>query len=577
MKKWIYLAELLLIVAMVVFGLMRKEETVLSMRDIPLQEAFVSEQFAVTPGVFEVRVTTTVPKESTLNFVVQSTEETNFRGLMSNAVNMSGGEECLIYEFYATEELESLCFTSTPINVAKNADVQGDITIVQTGKGWIALAMVCLIVLVPVHGILYFRRLVQEKRVGKEQQVVAWVIAGAVLLSCIPCVADCLLQTGREATYQSGGLFVLPAVFLRLCGLSVTTVYQVTAFWASAATAVIAYICFYKCVRERYGALAGAVIYVLNPYRLYSLYGLGDMAEYLAMTFLPLLICGVYQLLAEEDAKRRPNCAYYLAVGFTGLLHTSPALCLLAVMMMLVLCLCFWKRTIRKGVRCQIVAGMGLFVGCNLWFLVPFLQLLSQKEALQTQGAVETQGRLGLVSAIVLLLCLIDIVKSKRTGKKRVLVNTLFGMAVTGSVLSTRYLPWEALLMMPVAGNVFAFVQTPIRMMAFVGVFCAFLACVYITGEDTVQNKKYTLVFLGILAAGVSVFHLNNMVYFMEPVYVYSLPNPTYLPMAPAEVRLSEASGFWGALCLSLLFVAGWVGVLLLGRRKKHDKQDSGK
>ncbi len=608
MKKRIYLAELLLVFVLVIFGLTRKEEPVLSLSDVSLQEVYTTTNFGVKPGIYKVRVEAAVPKDSELIITVQSAEENNHRAFMSNVVRLYGGQETLEYEFYVTEKLELLSLTSTPIDVPEKAEVQGKITVLQTGKGWSALAIVFLLVMTVVHGISYFRNLIKEKRITKEQQVTIWVLAGTVLLSCIPCAADCLLHTGNEAGFQSGGLFMLPAVFLRICGLSVITVYHITVFAVGTATAVICYFCFKRCVEDCYAALLGTVFYTLNPYRLYSLYSVGDMAEYLAMTFLPLVFCGTYLLLKQEtEEKQYGKCKYYLAAGFTGLLHTSPALGLISFFVFLVFGMCNRKRSVRKETLKQVAGGLGLAIGCNLWFLIPFVQLLGQKDiwsaylesflsssvgssledlfrllpkALVSQSGrgVGTQGQLGIATVSVLLLYAAYWVKNRKakdcSSRES---NVLFWTILVCILMSTRYFPWSLLEKVPVLGKMVIFMQSPVKMMAIVGALCAFLICFFMKREAEKAYRKYEMVFLGIVIAGVTVFYLNDAVYFMNPAYIYSLPNPGYVPVGVDGVWLWDASGFIPATGISVVCVLLWISMTVLGRRKKHDRQDSGK
>lgn len=78
------------------------------------------------------------------------------------------------------------------------------------------------------------------------------------------------------------------------------TAYKAFALLVSAVTAWGAYYSFKKCVENEYAALFGSMVYLLTPYRLFSLYGRANLGEFVSMMFLPLIAGGVYCLCAKK-------------------------------------------------------------------------------------------------------------------------------------------------------------------------------------------------------------------------------------------------------------------------------------
>ena len=65
-------------------------------------------------------------------------------------------------------------------------------------------------------------------------------------------------------------------------------------------TAIIAYYSFGKITASRKLGLLGAALYTLSCYRLVCTYIRASVGEYTAITFLPLVLVGLYNIYTTE-------------------------------------------------------------------------------------------------------------------------------------------------------------------------------------------------------------------------------------------------------------------------------------
>ena len=78
-------------------------------------------------------------------------------------------------------------------------------------------------------------------------------------------------------------------------------------------------------MKEEYAALTGSMLYLLMPYHIKGIYSRGDVGEYMAMCFLPVICCGIYLLIMEETAsKDYGKYKWYSIVGLAALLLCEP-------------------------------------------------------------------------------------------------------------------------------------------------------------------------------------------------------------------------------------------------------------
>lgn len=174
--------------------------------------------------------------------------------------------------------------------------------------------------------------------------------------------------------YYGDILLYIPAM-LRLIGFSVTQAYKAYLFLVNLGTTLIAYVCFYKIVKDGRAALLGTAGYVFAIYRLTNVYVRIAVGEYSAIMFLPFILLAVYRIYMEDTAEFKiyMKNAVLLAVGMTGLVQTHLISVATVSMIIALICIVMIKKTLRKRTLFVYMSAVIITVAVNLFFLVPFM------------------------------------------------------------------------------------------------------------------------------------------------------------------------------------------------------------
>lgn len=181
---------------------------------------------------------------------------------------------------------------------------------------------------------------------------------------------------GYASSVFYGDLFLYFPALLRYFGVSVQAAYKCYVVLINALTVGISYYTFGKMSRPHIG-LCCAALYSLNIYRLTCIYTRGAVGEYTAMTFMPLVLYGLWKLYTmPEDSKAHKDSWIPITAGCTGIFLShmiSTEITAVFIALSAVLC---GRRVLRK--RTLLVTGKAVLatVLLNLWFLVPFLDYM---------------------------------------------------------------------------------------------------------------------------------------------------------------------------------------------------------
>ncbi len=287
MKKISILLELLLLLVFFGIGIFRGEETLVQKQSVSVEENQVIEEFKVSPGVYRVAVEVenmsgadaVMAGESAVTdaisadaasaaghlaeFRLSCVTPANFRALLQNPVKMTAEETTLTYQFYVTSPIEAVQLQAS---VGENTQpiVFASISVVKTSLGFVMLGVIGLIAFTFLNLLLYFRRLILEKKITLSQQVVVWVLAGSVLLVSSPLLCDYLpLQAGASLS---------PLLHFSIFGFPPMDVYRMFLIGQQILTAVLLYLLCRKLLQSRYTALFGTVLFLLSPWRIDTIY-----------------------------------------------------------------------------------------------------------------------------------------------------------------------------------------------------------------------------------------------------------------------------------------------------------------
>lgn len=311
--KWgIAILIQLLIVLALLPGCLKKEELVYSRTDETLEPlgayspdrmSFRSDFMRLTPGVYQVRVYSDVRENQRMS--VELCYETGpYRAVKTNSVTVFPNDEYIDFKAYVSYEIPDayLQFAFEYMDISGVQQV--DVWKTNAGARVLLFSVFCGFLL--LDGMLIFRKRILEGRVTGQQQLVFWTLTAGVLLAYFPFMTDYVQNAGKgmegylsRLGCQSDPLLYIPAVFMKI-GFSLMTAYKAYALLVTAATAWSAYYSFRKCVENEYAALFGSVVYLLAPYRLFSLYDRANLGEFVSMMFLPLIGGGLYCLCTKK-------------------------------------------------------------------------------------------------------------------------------------------------------------------------------------------------------------------------------------------------------------------------------------
>ncbi len=169
-------------------------------------------------------------------------------------------------------------------------------------------------------------------------------------------------------------LLYFPAV-LRLAGFTILEAYKIYVVAINLGTILISYYVFGKIFKNRGVVWITTMGYVLSTYRLVNVYIRQAVGEYSAVMFLPLIALALYGIYTgdEKDQKTYKQNALYLAIGMTGLINTHMLTTEMTVIVMVCICVLFFKKTFRKNTILVYIRAVVMAVALNLFYLVPFL------------------------------------------------------------------------------------------------------------------------------------------------------------------------------------------------------------
>ena len=304
-----------------------------------------------------------------------------------------------------------------------------------------------------------------------------------------------------------------------------------------------------------YAAAVAAVVLSLCEYHMDDVYTRSAVGEYTAFIFVPLVICGIYDVFYKEMQK-----PWILGVGMAGVLlcHTN------TLLMCAVLCGCillikikFMIKNPKILIKLLITAAVTLLATMFYW-LPMAEQMLATTFHVSTAWIMPAEAMrevasvfYGIFPAVGIALFLINLPRLMIT-KEKVDSNLLqfstilmiFGIGFT--LAATRFFPWERL------GKYLTVIQFPWRLFlmasACLAVSGAIVLFLYFT-ED--KAKEYTLLAV-ICIMAVSAFsnlerteegyYSYSYDYFEYEPYTFNIVGGEWLPEAVEDVEVIETT-----------------------------------
>lgn len=335
---------------------------------------------------------------------------------------------------------------------------------------------------------------------------------------------DNLKGHGYLASLYPDFFLYIPAV-LRLLGVSAVTSYKFLVLLIQLATMGLSWYGIRRITGSEKMAFMGMVLYTLAPYRLVNLYMRAAIGEALAMVFLPLVLAGLYEMIAGDRRKW-----YLLVLGLTGIMESHVLSCLFIAAVCIVPVLGFAGTIFReKRVACFGKAFVTTVL-LNLGFLVPFLyysgedlklhalnmfgfgemalfpsqffmQSVTMKDTEVVRSGIgqEMLPMLGLTFMLGILLTVSWLLLQKEKEKRHQFLVWLFLVQLLFLYGSSTWCPWETLQKIGLIESLLVKIQFPWRFLGIVSVLGSVLIPVVL--DQTPVVKKYAGALFVLLAA----------------------------------------------------------------------------
>ncbi len=365
----------------------------------------IYDQIVLPPGVYEVELE--YQSDTSLVNLCTVKDGTVFNGgLLTNGECLYKNLHKTSFRFWLLEGTESL---QVQINYDGDGSlVTGNLVINETNALWTILLTIIWSITLPAIAVPAFRRYDNMVGVSQDKKTVIFGLGVIVLIASLPYlygggtggadwgyhlqriegVKDGILSGQfplrlepewlfghgyANGVFYCNTLLYFPAI-LRLLGFTVTASYNLYCIALNVATACIAYYCFMKMFRSRFTGLLCSALYTLSVFRTYKLIITGAVGEGSAVTFMPLVLYGLYRAFSEDVKDRSYKTVWIpIAVGYAGLMQTHVLSCEITAFLTIIVCVVFVKKIFVKETFCELAKGALSAVAMSAWYLVPFL------------------------------------------------------------------------------------------------------------------------------------------------------------------------------------------------------------
>lgn len=362
-------------------------------------------------------------------------------------------------------------------------------------------------------------------------------------------------NTGAASFLFYPYIFFYPWAFLRFVLSPVNAFYA----WYALVTFATAAISFFSMKTYSHKSLASfifSLVYTFAPYRLYL--GGAVFGEYLAVTFLPLLFLGIYEVLWGDKKKW-----YLLAIGgalvaYAHILSVFLSLEFAAILFVIKL---ITSRGISKDRIMSLLLAAGVCVLLVLPVIVPFFtDFIGQGLSSAKPGISYTMEPLYLLLnsfsaqkgwklSFMLMLTIFTawaFIKSRRNW-------IIYGLGLFACFLTTGYFPWKL-----TAGTPFEMVQLTARYLSYASLF---LTILFALGSDDVLEEhvagRKKLALSCSLAVFMALFSLSSLSVYRDTLtHVQDMPKTTANSTQPAPFKRLRNYNYYNQFNYKILFGA---------------------
>ena len=292
--------------------------------------------------------------------------------------------------------------------------------------------------------------------------------------------------------------------------------------------AIIFMYMFLKNVTKKTGvAIAGAIFYITNPYYLSNIFIRGAIGESAALTFLPLLFLGLYNLFNGDRKKH-----YFITIAATGLILAHNITTLYAAIISGIYVLINFRKLKEKDVLIKILTNILFIIGMSLFFIYPLIlhrfsgdYVIFDSDLMRTNGArvassvitfkelfteIPSQSVIFRLNIIQVVLFVLSIFCYRFIDKKdRKIYLSFIIFAILSVILCMTKNIWK------IAPDILCNIQFPWRLLGFSGFFISTIAGInlFIILKKIFKNKENGLIFIIIPIALLSLLYAYSLDY----------------------------------------------------------------
>ena len=292
--------------------------------------------------------------------------------------------------------------------------------------------------------------------------------------------------------------------------------------------AIIFMYMFLKNVTKKTGvAIAGAIFYITNPYYLSNIFIRGAIGESAALTFLPLLFLGLYNLFNGDRKKH-----YFITIAATGLILTHNITTLYAAIISGIYVLINFRKLKEKDVLIKILTNILFIIGMSLFFIYPLIlhrfsgeYVIFDSDLMRTNGArvassvitfkelfteIPSQSVIFRLNIIQVVLFVLSIFCYRFIDKKdRKIYLSFIIFAILSVILCMTKNIWK------IAPDILCNIQFAWRLLGFSGFFISTIAGInlFIILKKIFKNKENGLIFIIIPIALLSLLYAYSLDY----------------------------------------------------------------
>ena len=270
---------------------------------------------------------------------------------------------------------------------------------------------------------------------------------------------------GYASTMFYSDLFMHIPALLRVMHVSIGKSFHIYTAIIFVLCYLSTYYCVYRMSMSKFAGTVAAVLLTLCPYHMDDMVVRTACGENAAFIFLPFAIYGIFNVLYEEMDK-----PWVFGLGFSGLILTHPATCIITVIMGAMIFLLNIRKLFgqpRVFVRLCVVSALAILVTSYQW--LPMLeQFASQKFYVSNNWTDLLDASVGFadlasstfpcVGIILFALMLPRFFLSRRDYPILGFTDLMMVFAVIFAIGATNIMPWERV------ARYFGFLQFPWRL-----------------------------------------------------------------------------------------------------------------